>query len=143
MDDYGMPLVELRLKGLGKQIVHYFTMYEGELNGSIKRSVEALMTNENIQREIDRLCYDCMKECIKEVFNSTAVRSDLITIMTEQVLARISGNTPMPTSAPTPYTAPTSTGTPLPQQAIVTSQTEDEFWTSVKKEVGGAPYVTG
>lgn len=122
MNEFGMPIVELRLKHLGQEIIHAFAMYEGELNGYIKKSVEALMTDAYIQEEIDRLCYDCMKECIKEVFESAAVKRDLTAIMTEQVLARLSGNTPV-----APPTAPTVTKTPPPEQS------EDDFWVSVNK----------
>jgi len=137
MDDFSMPIVELRLKHMGQQIVQAFAMYEGELNGHIEKSVAALLTDESIQKEIDRLCYECLKECIEEVFESAVVRRDLIKIMTDQVLARINVAPPVqyPPIVLPPVVVPTGTGTPPPIFSIPTAQTEDEFWTSVKKDV--------
>lgn len=132
MDDFPMPIVELRLKHMGQQIVHAFAMYENELSGHIKKSIEALMTDDSIQEEIDRLCYDCMKECIKEVFESAVVKRDLIKVMTDQVLSRIN-------EAPSvqyPSIIPSGTGeTPL-SYPIITSQSDsdDDFWDTKKKD---------
>jgi hypothetical protein len=75
-----------------------------------------------------------MKECIQEVFESAVVRRDLIKVMTDQVLARINTTAPVLEQVQYPPIVPSGTGAPLPASPVITSQSEDEFWTSVKKD---------
>lgn len=130
MNDFNIPIVEVRLKHMGQQILHAFTMQQNDLSEHIKKAMDDLMTDKHIQEEIDRLCYDCLKECIKEVFESQAVKRDLIKIMTEQVLARLNTTVPYPDHVQCPPVAPSGTGAPLPPPPDIVSQSDDDFWDS-------------
>jgi hypothetical protein len=149
MHDLPVPVIELRLKYMGEQIVHNFAMYQEEMNGYVKKSIEALMTDDAIQREVDDLCHDCLKECIKEVFESSMVRRELIKIMTDQVL-----NQMRPPAQPVPpeiRVSPNGTGAPPPESPVITSSmldlpknatyppdmpVDDDFWNNVSGHAG-------
>lgn len=126
MSDFNMPIIELKLRYMSEQIHHAFVMHQNELSEHIKKSIDALMTDANIQKEVDKLCYDCMQECIKEVFNSAEVKRDLVKIMTEQVLARLNKTEPVSFSGSASST--TLAGTDA------SSFDENNFWESTKHE---------
>lgn len=88
--NFELPIIELQIRHLGQQITHAFLAHSEELSAYVKKSVDALFTSENIQEEVDKLCYNCMQECIKEVFNSYPLKVALVKIMTDDVLKKIS-----------------------------------------------------
>jgi hypothetical protein len=91
--NFELPIIELQIKYLGQRITHAFMAHQDELSAYVKKSVDAIFTSENIQAEVDKLCYDCMQECIKEVFNAPPLKAALVKIMINDVLKKI-GATP-------------------------------------------------
>lgn len=85
MDFEDIPIIEMRLRRMGKEIVSAFTAHAEELRPAIEDSVSRYLSSEHIVRVIDDQVSETIQKAIESAIDSYEVRQKLQTIVKEKL----------------------------------------------------------
>jgi hypothetical protein len=94
MQDEIIPLIELRIRHLGQQMVNVFASRVDELKPFVEKSVAAALSPENVQAVISKQVNEVVSACIKEALGGYEVRRQLEKIITNDLLSKLNNSNP-------------------------------------------------
>jgi len=94
MQDEIIPIIELRIRSLGQQMIQAFASRVDELKPFVEKAVSAALSPENLQAVISKQVNDVVSECIKESLGGFEVRRQLETIIRDDLLSKLKNAAP-------------------------------------------------
>jgi hypothetical protein len=95
-----IPIIELRIRGLGQQMVHAFATRVDELKPYVEKAVTAALSPENLQAVISKQVDEVVSTCIKEALGGFEVKRHLEKIITNDLLSKLKNDAPENNGSP-------------------------------------------
>ena len=81
--EYEIPIIEMRIRGLGREIVNAFMSHSDELRPLVERAVNDHLASGNVQRIINEEVAKTIQDAIKNAISSYQVRQKIENLITE------------------------------------------------------------
>lgn len=94
MQDEIIPIIELRVRHLGQQMVNMFASRVDELKPYVEKAVASAMSPENLQSVISEQVNEAVNTCIKEALGGLEVRRQLEKVIIDDLLIKLKNDNP-------------------------------------------------
>jgi len=87
--EHEIPIIEMRIRGLEREIVNAFMGHSDELRPLVGKAIEQHLTSENIQRIINDEVAKTIQDAIKNSISSREVREKIETLIKNMIIGHL------------------------------------------------------
>jgi hypothetical protein len=100
MQDEIIPIIELRIRHMGQQMVQAFASRVDELKPFVEKAVAAALSPENLQTVISKQVDEAVNTCIHKALGSFEIQKQLELIIRDDLLSRLKNAAPEDSASP-------------------------------------------